>query len=243
VSVDRLQAELGEIRNKLLARLSLDPANHNAIRDHIEKALSDAAALRDQLRDNPKDEHKRRHCLALNAEAAYLASDDEGWLVLWLRKRCVDLTGIMKDTPLLPLTLKAYGPYNYNGDAWNCRISDKKVSRDYKAIVGVLSPDELPPDLVNAWNQPRRGINASSRLRTVGGKQNSGQLRKVSSTTDAKTYERVIRQADGIKMIWLVEKTGSKYKLEGMVADPNIVKVATSQIRQQLAAKRKRRAT
>jgi DNA-binding transcriptional regulator/RsmH inhibitor MraZ len=79
------------IRRKLLARRSLAPADHEAIRHLVSNLLSEAAALRDQLRDNPKDEQKRRLCRALIAEAVYLASDDEGRHVLWLIKMCTDL--------------------------------------------------------------------------------------------------------------------------------------------------------
>jgi len=47
------------IRSELLARRSLAPADHNAIRQVVENLLSEAAVLRDQLRDNPKDEQKK----------------------------------------------------------------------------------------------------------------------------------------------------------------------------------------
>jgi hypothetical protein len=128
------------IQRKLLARRSLAPTNYEAIRHLVNRLLNEAAALRDQLKGNPNDEQKRRLCRALIAEAVYLASDDKGRLVLWLRKWCIDLTWITKDTPLLPLALKAFGPYNYDGDAQQRRNSDKKVSRDYKAIVACSHP-------------------------------------------------------------------------------------------------------
>jgi hypothetical protein len=229
------------IRNKLLARRSLAPTDHEAIRHLVSNLLSEAAALRDQLRDNPKDEQKRRLCRALIAEAVYLASDDEGRHVLWLRKMCIDLTGIAKDTPLLPLALKAFGPYDYSGDARCRRNSDKKVSRDYKSIVRVLSPHVLPPDLLSFWNQPGHGINATSRAKEAAGrKQDSYRPKRVSLTAEAKMYERYTRQADG-KMICLVDKKGSRSKLQGMVANPKIVKAVISQIVHELA-KRKGRA-
>jgi hypothetical protein len=228
------------IRTGVLARRSLAPTDHEAIRSQVDALLSEAAALRDQLRDNSKDEQKRRLCRALTAEAVYLASDDEGRLVLWLRKWCIDLTWITKDTPLLPLALKAFGPYDYDGDARQRRISDKKVSRDYKAIIRMLSPNVLPPDLVNAWNQPNCGINASSRRGEAAG--DPRRSKRVPLTADAKMYERYTMQADG-KMICLVDKKGSRFKLQGLVADLNIVKAVISQIMHELAAKKKRRAT
>jgi len=209
----------------------------------VENLLSEAAALRDQLRNNPKDEQKRRQCLALIPEAVYLASDDEGRHVRWLRIKCIGLTGITKLTPLLPLALKAYGPYDYEGDARRRRISDGKVSRDYKAIVRALSPDVLPPDLVKFWNQPGRGIDASSRPQgVVGAKQNSCRSKRLSSTADTDIDERFIRQADRTKMFWFIEKRGSSgSKLQRMFTDPNIVQSTIFHIRRQLAARRKRR--
>jgi len=227
------------IRSELLARRSLAPADHNAIRQVVENLLSEAAVLRDQLRDNPKDEQKRRLCLALITEAVYLASDDEGRHVLWLRRKCIDLTGIAKPTPLLPLALKAYGPYDYDGDARRRRISDQNVSRDYKAIVRKLSPDVLPPGLVNAWNQPGCGVNASSRPRdTVGGKQSSPRPHLISVSTDGDKQKRIMRQSDGTMTMSLIKKTGRRHKLCGMVDDPRIVKLATAYI-QRLLAQRK----
>ena len=152
------------------------------------------------------------------------------------------LTGITKDTPLLPLALKAFGPYDYNGDARRRRISDKKVSRDYNAIVRVLSPDVLPPDLVHAWSQPNRGVDASSRPRgAVDGKPNSGGSKRITTAADVEMHQRATRHTDWTKMIWLVEGKGNRSKLQGIVADPNIVKSTISHIRHQLAARRKRR--
>lgn len=230
------------IRSELLARRSLAPTDHDAIRQVVEDLLSDAAALCHQLRDNPKDEQKRRLCLALITEVVYLASDDEGLLVVWLLRKCIELTGITRPTPLLPLALKAYGPYDYEGDAQHARISDGKVSRDYKAIIRGLSPDVLPPDLVNFWNQPGRGINASSRPQgAAGAKQNSRRTKRISSTTDAEMHERFNRQADRTKMILLAEKKGSsKSELQGMVTDRNIVQSTISHIRGLLAKRRQR---
>jgi hypothetical protein len=214
------------IRSKLLARRSLAPTDYEAIRDLVISLLNEAAALRDQLRDNPNDEQKRRLCRALIAEAVYLASDDEGRLVLWLRNWCIDLTWITKDTPLLPLALKAFGPYNYDGDAQQRRNSDKKVSRDYKAILRVLSPDVLPPDLVEAWNQPGGGVNASSRPGGAGGeKPNSGGSKRLTTAADAEMCQRATRHTDWTKMIWLVEGKGKRSKLEGNYIFDSLAKI------------------
>jgi hypothetical protein len=230
------------IRNKLLERQSLAATDHKAIRHRVDELLSEATALRDNFRENRKDEQTRRRCLALISEAVYLASDDEGQHALWLKEKCMNLTGITKDTALLPLALKAYGPYDYNDDARRHRIADKQVSRDYKAIVRVLSPDVLPPDLVNAWNQPSCGINASSRPNeTAGEKRDSRRSKRIPLTVNETMYEIIIRQPNG-KMLWLVEKTGRKFKVERAVADPNIVKAAVSQIKHQVAEQRRRRA-
>ncbi len=232
------------IRKELLVRRSLAPTDHQAILDHIENALNEATILRDQLRDNPKDEQKRRKCLALITEGAYLASDDEGRFVLWLRKRCIDLTGITKDTPLLPLTLKAYGPYNYNGDARCRRNSDKKVSRDHKAITRRLSQHVLPPDLVNTWNQSGCGVDASSRPgKAAGVKPNFGRSKQIIVTADAGMHRHATSHTDWTKMIWLVEGKGNQAKLQGVVSDPSIVKDTVSQIRRKLAAATVRRPT
>ena len=221
------------IRNKLLARRSLAATDHKAIRQSIEDMLSEEIALRDGSWNNRKDEQTRRQCLAHIAEAVYLASDDEGHHALWLRDKCIELTGITKYTALLPLALKAFGPYVYNGDPESCRISDKKVSRDYKSIIRVLSPDVLPPDLVSKWSQPGCGINVSSRPQKVVCGEHPVPL-----VAELKMHERAINQSDGT-MIYLVHKKGSRSELKGLVADPNIVRRATSYIRQQLAARTK----
>jgi hypothetical protein len=228
------------IRHGLLLRLSFAHTDHEAIRHRAEIALSEAAVLRDQLRDKSTDEQKRRQCLAVIAEAGYLSSDDEGRLVQWLRKWCIDLTGITKDTALLPLALKAFGPYDYDGDARRRRISDQQVSRDHNSIRRLLSPKVLPPDLVNTWNQPGCGINASSRPR--GAADDPCRSKPVPVAVKANMHEHFTRQCDG-SMIWLVDKKGNRCKLQAMVADPNIVKATTHYIRQPLAAKRKHRAT
>lgn len=223
-------------RSELLARRSLAASDHDAIQRVIEELLSEAVAHRNQFRDNPKDEQKRRLCLAAITEAVYLASDDEGRLVLWLRRKCIDITGITKATPLLVLALKAYGPYDYEGDDRR-RISDKNVSRDYNTIIRSLSPNVLPPDLVNFWNQPGHGIDASSRPQgAAGARPNSSPSKRLSATADAKMHERFTRQADLTKMFWFVEKRGrSSSKLHGMVTDPNIVRSTISHIRSELA--------
>src|SRR2546423_1029817 len=192
------------IRNKLLARRSLAATDHKAIRQSIEDMLSEEIALRDGSWNNRKDEQTRRQCLAHIAEAVYLASDDEGHHALWLRDKCIELTGITKYTALLPLALKAFGPYVYNGDPESCRISDKKVSRDYKSIIRVLSPDVLPPDLVSKWSQPGCGINVSSRPQKVVCGEHPVPL-----VAELKMHERAINQSDGT-MIYLVHKKGSR---------------------------------
>lgn len=219
------------IREKLLARRSLASTDHKEICNWVDNALSEAKTLRDELWDNPKDEQKRRLCLALITEAVYLASDSEGRLVLWLRKKCVDLTGITKATPLLRLTLKAYGPYKYDGDAQQRRQSDKDVSRDYKAIVRLLSPDILPCDLVNVWSQPGFGIDASSRPGSGVPHRDPTQSKHVRVNATTPTYVRLANRPDG-EILLLVDKRSKTYRLLGTVGDPNTVSQVKNLVRQ-----------
>lgn len=218
------------IRNELLARQSLAPTDHKAIRGRIDALLGEADTLREELKDNLKDEQKERRCIALITEAVFLASDDGGLHLLWLRSKCLAETRITRDTPLLPLALKAFGPYVYDGDTKRHRLSDKKVSRDYNAIRRFLSPTVLPADLVSKWNQNGRGRNVSSRR--------SAKPKRVT-LTDNKFSKHLATQVVGTKSIALVEANGHAPRLLGMEVDPKILQAVIALINKLRAAAKK----
>ena len=240
IDVPRLLGERGPNMTKIrrairiaqLARLKIRSTDHDTIRTRIDALLSKVATLRDPLRTNPTDEQKRRRCLALITEAVFLASDDEGRHLLWLKSKCLAELRITSLKPsLLRLALKAFGPYDYDGDRKRQRRADQNVSRDYSSIRRHLSAEVLPPDLVNTWNQPGQGVDASSRPK----KQNPYGPRRASLTIDRGFDKKLKAQLQGTKSIALLENTANRIgllKLRAMVDNPKIVELATIYIRQ-----------
>src|ERR1044071_5147980 len=145
-----------KIRAALLKRRSLLPTDLTGIQNCILSLVREARTLAGELEQYGKDEQKRRRCLALLTEAAYLASDEK--LALRWRNQCIKVLGLTGHVPpLLPVTLRAYGPYRHDGD------DRRAISRDYRAILRSASLEVLPPDLVEFWNQPGHGLDIMSR--------------------------------------------------------------------------------
>lgn len=170
-TVSELLGELGpadstkrrKIRAALLKQLKLDPADPDAIWEKIEKLIEYALSSRDAVLKAPHDFLKSRPVLARIAAAVLLASDDEGLLLEKLWRRCSLLTSSKRDTSLLPLALKAFGPYAYE-DPSRRRIAGRTVSRDRNAIRYLFWKEKLPTQFVNFWKVPGQGIDACSRL-------------------------------------------------------------------------------
>jgi hypothetical protein len=150
------------IRAALIKTFKLDPKNQNAFWDQIDKLIKQAISRRSHVLRNPSDQLKRRDALARITAAVILASDDEGRHLRRLRETCLAHITITRETPLLALALKAFGPYEY-AVAERRRSADKMVSRDYNAIQFVLLKRVPPTAFVRFWGVRGQGLDECSR--------------------------------------------------------------------------------
>ena len=128
--------------------------------------------------------------------AVMLASDDDGRLLRRFREVCMRQASVTRKTPLLPLALKAFGPYPYD-DITRHRSADREVSRHYKAIQCLLSRQVSPKDFETFWAKKGQGLDECSRglksrvarlpIKRTGDVQNGGPALEF----DAKLLERI----------------------------------------------------
>lgn len=215
------------IRKALAERLNLNLADHDAVWARIAGYLKWANGVRQQLATARVDFERKRQALARITAAVILASDDEGRHLQRLRRVCLGRVNLQRSVPLLPLALKAFGPYAYNVPARR-RAADKEVSRDFNGIKNVLKCEVLPVEFIKFWKEEGHGLDECSRgfkskaRRTAIVKSRAGDGRLwVASIPNL--LAKLDALPIGAKALALISKTGNAVEVKAIEVRPDKV--------------------